>query len=157
MLHKIFHMNQSVQETQRRLGNVSGYRHHLDGVDRADFTGESTSQWKFSLPLGFTADFMLTEVAVDEASWAFRSAEGDLKVAGLISFHRVKSDLTEVDMLINYESSSKVFAVLDRVFGLGEQFIDSQLRRVTSYFAGMAAPQPRSSSFFPAGLDAVAT
>ncbi len=140
MLHKIFHMNQSLEETKRRLANVSSYRHHLDGVQQADFSDEGTSTWKLALPLGFRAEFTLNEVAADANTVAFKSLDGDLEIAGVITFHKIKNNLTEIDLTVNYESKSVVFNVLDRMLSVGDHFVLNQLRRVRAHFEGIAAP-----------------
>ena len=140
MLQKTFHMNQSVDETKRRLANVSGYRHHLDGVQQADFSGEGTSNWKLLLPLGFRAEFKLTEANADDNTVVFKSTEGDLQITGMVSFHAVKNNLTEIDMVVNYESSSVLFNVLDRMLNIGDHYFVNQLRRIRAHFEGIAAP-----------------
>lgn len=149
MLHKIFHMNQSVEETRRRLANVSSYRHHLDGVEQADFANDGSSQWRLLLPLGFRADFTLSEASAEENTVVFKSVDrGDLEVMGMISFHAVKPNLTEIDLVINYESSSSLFNLLDRMLKVGDHFVVNQLRRVRAHFEGIAAPVPRAIRVF---------
>ena len=153
MLHKIFHMNQSVNETMRRLANVSSYRHHLEGVEKADVSENGMSHWQLSLPLGFRADFVLTEVASGEANTVvFKSVEGDLEIMGMISFHAVKNNLTEVDLVINYESSSPLFTLMDRMLNVGDHFLINQLRRVRTHFEGIAAPVRQSVSVYSGGM-----
>ena len=147
MLHKIFHMNQSVDETKRRLANVSSYRHHLDGVQQADFSDEGTSSWKLLLPLGFRAEFTLVEASAEENTVVFRSTEGDFNITGMLSFHAVKNNLTEVDLVVNYESGSKVFNLMDRMLNVGDHYLVNQLRRVRAHFEGIAAPVRTSESF----------
>ena len=156
MLHKIFHMNQSVDETKRRLANVSSYRHHLDGVQQADFTGEGTSNWKLLLPLGFRAEFTLTEANAEENTVVFQSTEGDLKITGMVSFHAVKNNLTEVDFVVNYESTSVLFNVLDRMLNVGDHFLVNQLRRVRAHFEGIAAPARSTANVYHGQLKPMA-
>ena len=150
MLHKIFHMNQSVDETKRRLANVSSFRHHLDGVQQADFSEEGTSNWKLLLPLGFRAEFTLTGASADETTVAFKSTEGDLQITGMVSFHAVKNNLTEVDMVVNYESSSILFNTLDRMLNIGDHYFVNQLRRIRAHFEGIATPSHASASAYHA-------
>ncbi len=140
MLHKIFHMNQSAAETKRRLADVSGYRHHLDGIEKADRQAEGMSQWRLLLPLGFRAEFALATVETDDNTVMFRSGEGDFEVVGVVTFQQIKSNLTEVDITVNYESTSPLFNVLDRALKIGDHFLVNQLRRVRAHFEGIAAP-----------------
>ena len=152
-LHKIFHMNQSVNETKRRLANLSSYRHHLDGVVKADVSNNGMSHWQLQLPLGFRADFILNEVTSNEPNTViFKSVDGDIEVMGMISFYAVKNNLTEIDLVVNYESSSPLFKMLDRMLGVGDHFLINQLRRVRAHFEGIAAPVQRSVSVYSAGL-----
>ncbi len=148
MLHKIFHINQSVEETMNRLGDVSSYRHHLEGVERADVGSEGTSQWRLQLPLGFRAEFTLSEAATDANTVVFRSLGGDLEIVGMVTFNRIKSNLTEVDLTLNYESNSPLFNMLDRMLNVGDQYLVNQLRRVRAHFEGIAAPAPRLAAIY---------
>ncbi len=153
MLHKIFHMNQSVSETKRRLANVSSYRHHLDGVEKADVSENGMTHWKLSMPLGFRADFVLSEVPSEEANTVvFKSVDGDLEVMGTVSFHAVKNNLTEVDLVINYESASPMFNLMDRLLNVGDHFLINQLRRVRAHFEGIAAPVQQPVNVYSGGM-----
>ena len=154
MLHKIFHMNQSVEETRRRLANVGNYRHHLDGVEEANFSNDGSSKWRLLLPLGFRADFSLAEASADENTIVFKSTDGgDLQVMGMISFHAVKPNLTEIDFVVNYESASPLFNLLDRMLKVGDHFLVNQLRRVRAHFEGIATPVSRSVALFSAEMN----
>ena len=156
MLHKIFHMNQSVEETRRRLANVSSYRHHLDGVEQAEMAADGLSQWGLRLPLGFRADFTLAEASTDGNSVVFKSLDGgDLQIMGMISFHAIKANLTEIDLVVNYESSSPLFNVLDRTLKVGDHFLVNQLRRVRAHFEGIAAPVARPVEVYQTELKPV--
>ena len=156
MLHKIFHMNQSVDETKRRLANVSSYRHHLDGVECADMVGEGVSNWRLQLPLGFRAEFTLSEASSEGDTFMFKTLGGDLEIVGMVAFHGIKSNLTEVDITLNYESNSPLFNMLDRMLNVGDQFLVNQLRRVRAHFEGIAAPAPRSVAVYASHLKPVA-
>ena len=152
MLHKIFHMNQSVEESQRRLWNVSNYRHHLEGVERVEVVDENTSHCTFQLPLGFNADFVLNHMAAEDNTVLFRSSDGDLTISGVMTFTKIKKNLTEVGLTVNYESNSFMFNLLDRVFRIGDHFMVNQLRRVRAHFEGIAAPVPSSLGYFHPAL-----
>ena len=144
MLHKIFHMNQSVSETKRRLADVRDYRHHLDGLERADKKADGFSQWRLLLPLGFRADFALNTVETEDPNTVmFKSEGGDLSIVGMVSLQQIKADLTEIDITVNYESTSPLFNVLDRALKIGDHFLVNQLRRIRAHFEGIAAPAPR--------------
>ncbi len=149
MLHKIFHMNQSVNETKRRLADVSGYRHHLDGLERADKKADGMTQWRLLLPLGFRADFALTAVETEDPDMVvFKSQGGDIEIVGMVTFSQIKPNLTEVDITVNYESTSPLFNVLDRALKIGDHFLVNQLRRIRAHFEGIAAPAPRRATVY---------
>ena len=157
MLHKILHMNQSVDETKRRLANVSSYRHHLEGVECADMAGEGVSNWRLQLPLGFRAEFTLTETSLEDGdTYMFKTLGGDLEIVGMVVFHGIKSNLTEVDITLNYESNSPLFNMLDRMLNVGDQFLVNQLRRVRAHFEGIATPAPRKVEVYGSHLKTVA-
>jgi uncharacterized membrane protein len=153
MIQKIFHMNQSASETRRRLKNIGSYRHHLDGVDEAQ--GEfGLSNWKLRLPLGFKVDLTLEELAcAEENVLLFSSLGGDVHVMGSLTFHEITRGLTEVEFVVDYESSSRVFNIMDRMLNIGEHFVVNQLRRVRAHFEGIAVPvAPRSVPFLEQSL-----
>ena len=150
MIQKIFHMNQSVSETQRRLKNIGSYRHHLDGVDEAQAGESGLSRWKLNLALGFRADLTLRELVTDEENTIlFRSVGGDVDLVGSLTFHEVKRGLTEVELVVNYEASSFLFSMMDRMLNIGDHFVVNQLRRIRAHFEGIAVPAaPRAVPFF---------
>ena len=73
---------------------------------------------------------------------------------GAISFHAVKNNLTEVDLVVNYESSSPLFRLMDRMLNVGDHFLINQLRRVRAHFEGIAAPARASETVYSASLKA---
>lgn len=157
MLQKTFHMNSSAEETRERLFNIGSYRHHLDGIERAEFTGHGISHWSVLLPLGFKADFVLTEeVSNDLNTVIFKSLDGDFEIVGMIKFHAIKTQLTEVEMVMSYESNSRVFNLLDRMFNLGDFFMLNQLRRVRAHFEGVAILSPSRRHAIHGGQLAIA-
>ena len=149
MLHKIFHMNQSVSESKRRLSDVRDYRHHLDGLERADKKADGLSQWRLLLPLGFRADFSLNAMETEDPNTiVFKSEGGELAIVGMVTFQQIKADLTEIDITVNYESTSPLFNVLDRALKIGDHFLVNQLRRIRAHFEGIAAPAPRRTPVY---------
>ena len=148
MLHKIFHMNQSAAETKRRLADVSGYRHHLDGIEKADRQNEGQFQWRLLLPLGFRAEFSLQTMETEDNTVVFKSGTGDFEVVGMVTFQQIKPNLTEIDITVNYESTSPLFNVLDRALKIGDHFLVNQLRRIRAHFEGIAAPVQRTAPVY---------
>ena len=135
-------MNQSVNETKRRLANLSSYRHHLDGVEKADLSENGMSHWRSARFRWVSGRISCCPKFLprDSNTVVFKSVDGDLEVMGMVSFHAVKNNLTEVDLVVNYESSSPMFKLLDRMLNVGDHFLINQLRRVRAHFEGIAAP-----------------
>ena len=148
ILHKIFHLNMSPEQAQTRLANLDHYRHQLDGVERADFPGHGISHWRLRLPFGIKARLVLSEMASEISDgYIFKSLDGNMEVFGAMSFHAIKPNLTEVELMMNYEFRSLWLRALDRAFRLGERFVVSQLRSVRTHFEGES-----STVRTPAGL-----
>ena len=141
ILHKIFHLHQSVEKAQAQLTDVSGYRHSLAGVENAEFTGRGISQWQVRLAPFIKANVVMTEAGVSEpGTVVFRSVDGNAEVFGMVTFHGVRPRLTEVDVMLDYTFRSPVLRLVDRVFGLGNRFLVRQLRAVRGHFEGAPAP-----------------
>ena len=140
ILHKIFHLHMSVDQARHRLANVQAYRHRLTDIEQVDFSGEGTSHWRVRLPFGFKAEFMLTDVCSDHGApgWLFKSVEGNVETLGTVSFHAVRPDLAEVELLMNYEICSPLWRAVDAVFHLGERFVVKQLRGLRRHFESQA-------------------
>jgi uncharacterized membrane protein len=149
IITKTFHMNQSVEETQRRLENVAGYRQHLDGMQFAGCSTCGSPRWRLQLPFGVKAVMMLERLQSDDGhTILFRSKGGDVELTGAVVFHEIRPRLTEVELLLDYQSVSRVYNLLDRMLGIGDRFIVKQLSRVRAHFEGIAAPVPAASHYF---------
>jgi uncharacterized membrane protein len=149
IITKTFHMNQSVEETQRRLENVTGYRQHLDGMQFAGCSTCGSPRWRLQLPFGVKAEMMLERLpSEDERTILFQSKGGSVRLTGAVVFHEIRPQLTEVELLLDYQSVSPVFNLMDRLLGIGDRFIVMQLRRIRAHFEGIAAPVPAASHYF---------
>ena len=153
ILHKIFHLTQSVDEAKQQLANVSAYRHRLSGVERLEFTGYGISHWRLRFPLGLSAKMVVSEIAAESGNTSvFKTLDGNMEVFGIVTFHAIRPTLTEVDVMMNYEFRSPLMRVLDRVFGLGDRFMVKHLRSVRTHFEGVTAPVARVSAPAFAGM-----
>ncbi len=135
ILHKIFHLNQTLENAQSQLTDVANYRHALRGVERAEFTGHGISHWQVRLAPLVKADVVMTEAeSAVPGTLVFRSMDGNAEIFGMVTFHAIRSRLTEVDVMFDYTFRSPVLRVLDRVFGLGDRFLVRHLRAIRGYF-----------------------
>ena len=138
ILHKIFHLNQTVEDAQAGLSDVAAYRQSLGGVMRAEFTGHGISHWLVRL-----APFLKANVVMSEAesttpnTVVFRSMDGNAEIFGMITFHSIRPRLTEVDVMLDYSFRSPLLRLIDRVFGLGDRFLVRQLSAIRAHFEGV--------------------
>lgn len=147
ILHKIFHLNHSVEEAQQRLADVASYRDQLDGVERLDFTGHGISHWRLRLPMGLQAKMVISDLGAETPNTAvFKTLDGNVEVFGVVTFHVIRPNLTEVDVQLNYEFRSPVARALDAMLGLGDAFLVRQLRGVRAHFEGKAPATLREDS-----------
>ena len=137
ILHKIFHLNQTVEYAQAQLTNVDGYRQALFGVDRAEFTGHGISHWMMRLAPFLKVNLVMTETeTTTPGAVVFRSMDGNAEVFGMVTFHSIRPRLTEVDVMLDYQFRSPLLRLVDRVFGLGNRFLTRHLRAVRAHFEG---------------------
>ena len=104
---------------------------------------DGLSQWRPAVALGLPGRLHAGGGVGGRAiRFVFKSLDGgDLEIMGMISFHAVKANLTEIDLVVNYESQfASVSILLDRTLKVGDHFLVNQLRRVRAHFEGIAAP-----------------
>ena len=158
ILHKIFHLSMSPEQSRQRLANVEAYRDALPGVARAEFPGHGISHWLLRLAPGLQARLVLSEMPSEiNEGYIFKSLDGSAEVFGAVTFHAIKSNLTEVELMVNYEFHSLTLRLLDRVFGFGERFLVSQLRSVRARFEGTAVRAHAGGMMAAHGMTAATT
>ncbi len=141
MLQKTLHMSLPLEECKARLSNVQSYRRHLVMVSKATVTSSKTIDLNFRGPLGFEGETVVAAVETDSPDQAaFESWGGNIDLMGLVEFHEVRPDCTEVTIAVHYEIKNQLYAWLDRKFGFMDAFLTSELRSLRSHFEGVAAP-----------------
>lgn len=141
ILHKIFHLHQTVEDAQANLADVSAYRDSLGGVEQAEFTGHGISHWQVRLAPMLKANVVMTDAeSAAPGTLVFRSMDGNAEIFGMVTFHSIRSRLTEVDVMLDYSFRSPVMRLVDRVFGLGDRCLVRNLRALRAHFEGAPVP-----------------
>ncbi|MDQ3545271.1 MAG: SRPBCC family protein [Verrucomicrobiota bacterium] len=141
LLQKTFHMSQSLDECKSRLASIQSYRRHLTMVTKATVTSSKTLDFSFKGPLGFEANTVVARIeSSSPEQLAFESWGGNVDLMGLIDFEEVRPDCTEVTFAVHYDIKNKLYAWLDRRFGIVEAILTAELRSLRSHFEGIAAP-----------------
>lgn len=141
ILHKIFHLNQSVENARLQLADLSSYRHQLDGVERMEPAGQGTTRWQLRLAPLTRVNLVVSEAESSASdTMVFKSVGGDAEVFGAVTFHAIRPRLTEVDVTLDYQFRSPALRLLDRVFGLGDRFLVQHLRSTRAHFEDVPTP-----------------
>ncbi len=147
-LEKIFHVHQSLSETQSRLASVTSYRRHLDGVTKAMIC-DGTAQFRFEPGLGYSINVDLLELAgKTPGQILFRSTSGNIEVAGMIEFFAIREQVTEVVLTLDYQLSAPLARVVDNLTHVMDRFLDVQLRRLQAHFEGVGTMAAHSAGHF---------
>lgn len=155
LLQKIFHMNQSLEECEKRLRNIQSYRHQFVRVTKSTVTSSRTLEFGFRGPLGFEAQTVVSAIKGDlPHQFAFESWGGNIELMGLVEFERVRPDCTEMTLAVHYEIRNRLYAWLDRRLGFIDAFLTAELRSLRAHFEGIAAPV-RERAPVPAMLEPV--
>lgn len=147
-IQKIFHVHQSLQETQNLLAAVPSYRRHLSGITKATIC-DGVAQLRFEPGLGYTINVELTELADKTPNRIlFRSTHGNIELAGMVEFFAIREQLTEVVLTIDYQLSAPLAGVVDNLTHVMERFLELQLRGLQSHFEGVGTIASHSAGHF---------
>jgi hypothetical protein len=150
LLQKTLHMNQSLDECEKRLASIQSYRRQFVMVTKATVTSSKTVDLSFRGPLGFEARTVLLSVESEQPNqMAFESTGGNLDVVGLVEFTEVRPNWTEVTLALHYEIQNKLFAWLDRRFLFVDTFVTSVLGNIRAHFEGIAKPAVERVAVLP--------
>ena len=143
-------MSQSLAECKSRLSSIQSYRRQFVMVTKATVTSSKTVDFSFRGPLGFEARTVLLATDSDSPDEiAFESTGGNIDIMGIVDFHEVRPNCTEVTLAVHYEIKSKLFAWLDRKFNFVDAFVTSELRSIRAHFEGIAAPVVERPAMIP--------
>ena len=149
LLQKTFHMNQSLEECEKRLASVPSYRRQLVMVTKATVTSSKTLDFVFRGPMGFEGSTVVSAIAGDSPhQFAFESWGGNIDLMGLIDFEEVRPNCTEMTLAVHYEIKNGFYAWLDRKFGFIDGFLTIELRSLRAHFEGIAAPVRERSPIY---------
>ena len=136
MIRKIIHLHQSIEQSKQRLAYLCRFYPEATGVKavQSRLKGEI---WKLKTPLGLTAPLQVTVNPADlQERVLFRGEDEKLKIIGILQYHAIKRNLTEIEVGIYYEVRDPFYEILDRIFKLGDRFVTRQLRKLQSHLAG---------------------
>ncbi len=119
-------------------------------VTKATVTSSKTADFSFRGPLGFEARTVLLAADSDGPDqFAFESTGGNIDLMGLVDFTAIRPNCTEVTLAVHYEIKNKIFAWLDRRFGVVDAFVTSELSSLRAHFEGIAAPVAERPAMMP--------
>jgi hypothetical protein len=143
-------MSHSLAECKNRLASIQSYRRHFVMVTKATVTSSKTADFSFRGPLGFEARTVLLAADSDGPDqFAFESTGGNIDLMGLVDFTAIRPNCTEVTLAVHYEIKNKIFAWLDRRFGVVDAFVTSELSSLRAHFEGIAAPVAERPAMMP--------
>ena len=138
LIQKIFHVRLGLAEARNRLSRFHTYAHILEDVPVASFS-DDTARFEFTTGNGFEAKVALVALpSEDETQTLFRSVSGNMEVAGMLEFVPIRENCTEVVVTIEYGIQSPLHSVFESVTHAVDRFVNKQLRRIETHFAGRA-------------------
>ncbi|MDB6172624.1 MAG: hypothetical protein JWL59_1935 [Chthoniobacteraceae bacterium] len=135
LIQKIFHVCQSLDETQKRLVEIG---HHLGSLDGVKLCAEENQPTHLELAAGngFHAHVHLEQLPCEDADQIlFRSVDGDIEVTGLLELFAIRADLTEVQLTLDYALGESGQGLLDVATTSFDRFVNRQLRTVKAWLA----------------------
>ncbi len=136
MIRKIFHLHQSIEQSKERLAYLSSFYPEATGVKclTSRLKGET---WRIKTPFGLSGPLQVTvNPANFEERVLFQGEDQNLKLIGIVQYHAIRSNLTEIEIGVYYEVRDPLLGILDRIFKLGDKLVTRQLRKLRSHLAG---------------------
>jgi hypothetical protein len=140
LIQKIFHIRLNLLETKSRLLALHREEQGWQDVEVGKITPDGRTQLRFKPADGFQAQVELLALPSENPCHTlFRSTGGDVEVTGLIEFVPIRSNVTEVQLTIDYNIKSPLHRLLDRVTASFDRFLNRQLRRIEARFGSAVA------------------
>lgn len=137
LIQKVFHVRQSLEATLARLADFRSYRRALEGVDVESWVSGDAAWLEFTTGNGFRAQLEFEALPSEEPNQVlFRTRRGNMQVVGLLECVAIRSDLTEVQLTLEYTIHSPMHSILDAVTASFDRFLNRQLRRLQTCLAG---------------------
>ena len=137
LIQKIFHVRQSLDETQARLENFHSYRRVFEGVNSSLHSEDGRARFQFVTGNGFRADIELAQIQTDDVQQTlYRSTDGNMDLVALVEYFPIREGLTEVQLTLDYSIHSHMYSVLDAVTASVDRFINRHLRRLQMHLSG---------------------
>ncbi|MES2569746.1 MAG: hypothetical protein V4710_06780 [Verrucomicrobiota bacterium] len=133
LIQKIFHVRQSLSETQNRLLELGNHLGALEGV-RHSARDDQPTHLELVTGSGFYADLVLEQLPCEEPGQIlFRSTGGNLEVTGLFELFEIRNDLTEVQLTLDYSVRETLPSLLETALVSIDRLITRQLRTVRTW------------------------
>lgn len=128
-IHKIFHLNQSLEEARNRVTVFGAFRELTNHSARFDDNGTGHFEVKTRLGQRISADIRQVPDA-DPNRLLFQSVGGNIDLAGMIEFVPIRANLTEVVLTLDYEVASSLHRAFDLLTTTLDRFLNRQLTRL---------------------------
>ena len=114
------------------------FMHYIESVKK---TGDRTSQWVMSGPLGKDIEWEAEMTRYDpnqRIGWNTKDRSGDITTSGQVTFEQLPQGETQVNVLMNYTTQKGVVGdVVARLFAHPEKQLEEDLSNFKSYVEGM--------------------
>lgn len=135
---KIFHLRQPLPEARHRLKDLGIWNDSETDpeVNCSMNQAQGTGHFEFTPRQGQRVSADIEEVPGDDPNRIlFRSVGGDVELAGVIELFRIRPNLTEVVLTLEYEAVSPLHKALDALAAGLDQFLNRQLARIEGCMA----------------------
>ncbi len=119
--------------------DFQNFPHFMKYIRSIALTGDGTSHWVMSGPLGKTIEWNARITANDvNKRIAWSSTDGDIKTSGQVTFNNLPHDETEVTVTMQYiPPAGKAGAMVADVFSNPEKMLEQDLANFKAYAEGM--------------------
>ncbi len=119
--------------------DFQNFPHFMQYIRSIALTGNDTSHWEMSGPLGKTIEWNARITANDvNKRIAWSSTDGDIKTSGQVTFNNLPHDETEVTVTMQYiPPAGKAGEMVADVFSNPEKMLEQDLANFKAYAEGM--------------------
>ncbi|MEJ2706036.1 MAG: SRPBCC family protein [Anaerolineales bacterium] len=131
-----------VDKVYSMWANFENFPNFMKYIRRVKKTGERTSHWEVSGPLGVNLEWNAEVTRMDEnkrIAWSTKDDDkGDVTTSGQVTFNALPQGETEISATIKYEPrTSRAGEVLEKILHNPEKRLEEDLRNFKAYAEGM--------------------